>query len=91
VQISIEEVQKVEQVNLSMNNEEVWVRTNKNDLFVWRCDNVGTDSASSDLVFMKVDGIESSNSEGVISLSTQKKYALLTGTNSILLYNVEKG
>jgi len=76
---------------MSANNEEVWVRTNKNDLFMWRCDNVGTDLDASDLVFTKVDSIESRDSEGVLSLSTQKKYALLAGTNSVLLYNVDKG
>lgn len=58
---------------------------------MWKCDNVGIDSDLSDLVFSKVDGIYNQSCEGLISLSAQKRYALLTGTNSILLYNIEKG
>lgn len=46
---------------------------------------------NSDLVFSQVD-ISSSNedTDGSISISTGKKYALLTGNNSITLWSVER-
>lgn len=91
LRLELEEGHQVSGVCLSNNGEEVWLRTNKNDLFVWRCDNLGLETSPADLVFNKVETSCSREVEGSISISSDKKYALLTGTTSIVLWGIEQG
>jgi hypothetical protein len=58
---------------------------------VWKCDSIALEADSADLVFTKVDSFCSKDARGCVSLSAQKKYALLSGSNSVVLWNIEKG
>lgn len=90
MQLPIQAGNCVEGVRLSSNGEEVWLRTGRKDLFVWRCDSIGIEVSSSDLVFTKVASSPAREPHGTLDLSSDKGYALFTGANSVVLWNIDR-
>lgn len=39
--LTLEPNDRIESLRISNNNEEIWLRTARKNLYVWRCDNIG--------------------------------------------------
>ena len=89
VELQLEEGEKVHGVSLSLSGEEVWLRTDSNSFYVWRCESVGLD-AHQNHTFTLIERSSGSGQLGSLSMSAGRKYALLTDPRSASLWSIER-
>jgi hypothetical protein len=69
--------------------EEVVIKTTSHNLYTWRCEHISATTDSSELIFNRVYNSCCFSSEGSLSISTGKKYCLLTGTANATLWSID--
>lgn len=70
--------------------EEVILNTTKNNFYTWKCNNLSIQIDKSELIFSKMESSCNHEQEGNISISTGKKLCLLTGSNNVTLWSIER-
>ena len=75
---------------LSLNGEEIVLKSTLHNYYVWRCEHVSTNTDRSELIFNRVYNNCCYSQEGQISISTGKKYCLLAGGANATLWSIER-
>ena len=66
------------------------IRTSAFNLYTWRCENLASNADRSELIFNRVYNSSAFSKDGTISISTGKRYCLLTGPSNATLWSIER-
>lgn len=75
---------------VSLNFEEMVLKSTTHNYYVWRCEHVSTTTDRSELIFNRAYNNCCYSQEGSISISAGKKYCLLTGVTNATLWSIER-
>ena len=75
-------------MQLSFNTEEVILRTIKNSVYTWKTEHIELDAGHSEMVFTKIESSCAGEKSGNISISTGKRYCMLSGTKNVTLWSL---
>jgi hypothetical protein len=67
----------------------VVLKTTTHNYYVWRCEHVSSNSERSELIFNRAYSSCCYSPDGSLSISTGKKYCLLTGTSNATLWSID--
>lgn len=89
VRIGLKEGQKVSKIVMTGNCEEVLLRTNKNEIYQWKVEEL---EVPTEIVyeFQKVENATIGQAKGTLSLASGKQVALLGSDNNVILWDLEK-
>jgi hypothetical protein len=90
IKIDLFPTEGIKRMQLNLSNDEVVLRTDNNNLYVWSCEHLDLSASKMELAFSKVENACPIENEGAISMSRSKKYCLFCGPTNVTLWNIDR-
>lgn len=88
IPIELEQGDAIHQMQLSFSTEEVIIRTTKNSLYTWKTEHITLDQGHSEMAFVKVESSCVGEKTGNITISTGKRYCMMSGLKNVTLWSL---
>lgn len=80
----------ISKVVVTQSTEEILLRTKKQVLYMWRVEHMDREPGHSELAFARMEDSCTGEKEGSLSISTGKRYCLMSGPKVVTLWSVER-